>query len=67
MVHVSDVSQVCGSLSRSRAAVRLLCSRAAAAEAHHDAIRPAFPPLQSFSEEESMMRDAGETPFTRRR
>ncbi|KAI2658191.1 Short/branched chain specific acyl-CoA dehydrogenase, mitochondrial [Labeo rohita] len=50
--------QVCGSLSRSRAAVRLLCSRAAAAEAHHDAIRPAFPPLQSFSEEESMMRDA---------
>ncbi|KAL1264911.1 hypothetical protein QQF64_005266 [Cirrhinus molitorella] len=50
--------QVCGSLSRSRAAVRLLCSRAAAAEAHGDAIRPVFPPLQSFSEEESMMRDA---------
>uniref|UniRef100_A0A671LH61 Short/branched chain specific acyl-CoA dehydrogenase, mitochondrial n=1 Tax=Sinocyclocheilus anshuiensis TaxID=1608454 RepID=A0A671LH61_9TELE len=49
--------QVCGSLSRSHAAVRRLCSRAAA-EAHHDVIRPVFPPLQSFSEEESMMRDA---------
>ncbi|XP_052468056.1 short/branched chain specific acyl-CoA dehydrogenase, mitochondrial [Carassius gibelio] len=49
--------QVSGSLSRSRAAVRCLCSRAAS-EAHHDVIRTAFPPLQSFSEEESMMRDA---------
>ncbi|XP_051529576.1 short/branched chain specific acyl-CoA dehydrogenase, mitochondrial-like [Myxocyprinus asiaticus] len=48
-------------VSRSHAAVRLLCSRAASAETavHQDAIRAAtFPPLQSYSEEETMMRDA---------
>ncbi|XP_051968821.1 short/branched chain specific acyl-CoA dehydrogenase, mitochondrial-like [Xyrauchen texanus] len=43
-------------VSRSHAAVRHLCSRAAA---HQDAIlAAAFPPLQSYSEEEMMMRDA---------
>ncbi|KAK9966038.1 hypothetical protein ABG768_005089 [Culter alburnus] len=52
--------QVCDHVTRSRAAVRLLCSRATAAEtaANQDTSRPAFPPLQSYSEEESMMRDA---------
>ncbi|XP_067286509.1 short/branched chain specific acyl-CoA dehydrogenase, mitochondrial [Pseudorasbora parva] len=49
--------QVCDRVTRSRAAVRLLCSRAAAA-AHLDTSRPAFPPLQTYTEEESMMRDA---------
>ncbi|KAG1945341.1 short/branched chain specific acyl-CoA dehydrogenase, mitochondrial isoform X1 [Pimephales promelas] len=49
--------QVCDHVTRSRAAVRLLCSRAAAAETPPDT-RASFPPLQSYSEEESMMRDA---------
>ncbi|XP_056089751.1 short/branched chain specific acyl-CoA dehydrogenase, mitochondrial isoform X2 [Rhinichthys klamathensis goyatoka] len=49
--------QVCDHVTRSRAAVRLMCSRAAAAETHPDT-RSSFPPLQSYSEEESMMRDA---------
>ncbi|XP_065128929.2 short/branched chain specific acyl-CoA dehydrogenase, mitochondrial [Paramisgurnus dabryanus] len=43
--------QVSSQLSRSRAAMRLLCS-------HANSCAGAFAPLQSFSEEEAMMRDA---------
>ncbi|XP_077055914.1 short/branched chain specific acyl-CoA dehydrogenase, mitochondrial isoform X2 [Siphateles boraxobius] len=50
--------QVCDHVTRSRAAVRLMCSRVASHETHPDTSRSSFPPLQSYSEEESMMRDA---------
>ncbi|XP_056324935.1 short/branched chain specific acyl-CoA dehydrogenase, mitochondrial [Danio aesculapii] len=54
---MAAVCRMLRQVSRARAAVRLLCSRAAATETLHDGNRNAFQPLQSFSEEENMMRE----------
>ncbi|NP_001338578.1 short/branched chain specific acyl-CoA dehydrogenase, mitochondrial [Danio rerio] len=54
---MAAVCRMLRQVSRARAAVRLLCSRAAATETLQDGNRNSFQPLQSFSEEESMMRE----------